>query len=406
MKNKKRMQVMCAAVLTASVLLPVNIAGATETEREESVQEDQAVMEMAEVSEAVSQEDQFSGAEDTETTEEMPEEVVTEEETVAESEEEIILEPEYHPEQDPAPLAGNVLKSFEPTDPDRIHHVEVEDPEWIAINGEKASCTSFARLQYGYTPEVQVGTIRYISQIAGSGLFDWSYWGGWGNQAGIECGTASISMALSYVGVNLTPQEILDAHGGLTSFTGWGVTDLSPDVAGGMEQYINGRGQYSPVIVHLPTYSQLGHYVVLIGKLSDSEYLVLDCAQDSTWVMTAGDGFYNSIDQVYQYYNPDAAMLDHTEVKDYPVMATCTKMGLTAGTHCEVCGEILTKQEVVPCNGHAWSQWVTTREPDTTHNGEKKRVCNVCGQKDIRSIEQLPEELVIEMPNTKFLQRR
>ena len=38
----------------------------------------------------------------------------------------------------------------------------------------------------------------------------------------------------------------------------------------------------------------------------DSEYLVLDCAQDSTWVMTVGDGFYNSIDQVYQYYNPDA----------------------------------------------------------------------------------------------------
>lgn len=87
--------------------------------------------------------------------------------------------------------------------------------------------------------------------------------------------------------MNLTPQQILDAYGGLTCFTGWGVVDLSPDVAGGVEQYINGQGQYSPVIVHLPTYSQLGHYVVLIGKLSDSEYLVLDCAQNSTWVMTA-----------------------------------------------------------------------------------------------------------------------
>ena len=316
-----------------------------------------------------------------------------------EAEEEIVFEPEYHPEQDPSPVVNGIQKSLENQDRSQIHTIDIPDTDWIAINGEKANCTSYAKIRYEYDPEVQVGTIRYISQLAGSGLFDWSYWGGWGNQAGIECGTASISMALSYVGVNLTPQQILDAHGGLTCFTGWGVVDLSPDVAGGVEQYINGRGQYSPVIVHLPTYSQLGHYVVLMGKLSDSEYLVLDCAQNSTWVMTVGDGFYNSIDQVYQYYNPNAEMLDHKEVKDSAVMATCTKMGLTAGSHCEVCGEVLAKQEVVPCNGHAWSDWIVNQKPTTERSGEKYRICNVCGQRDVRSMEQLPEELVLEIPD-------
>ena len=335
--------------------------------------------------------------------EEETEEVISDKdltmEPETEAEEEIVFEPEYHPEQDPSPVVNGIQKSLENQDRSQIHTIDIPDTDWIAINGEKATCTSYAKIRYEYDPEVQVGTIRYISQLAGSGLFDWSYWGGWGNQAGIECGTASISMALSYVGVNLTPQQILDAHGGLTCFTGWGVVDLSPDVAGGVEQYINGRGQYSPVIVHLPTYSQLGHYVVLIGKVSDSEYLVLDCAQDSTWVMTVGDGFYNSIDQVYQYYNPNAEMLDHKEVKDSAVMATCTKMGLTAGSHCEVCGEVLAKQEVVPCNGHAWSDWIVNQKPTTERSGEKYRICNVCGQRDVRSMEQLPEELVLEIPD-------
>ena len=335
--------------------------------------------------------------------EEETEEVISDKdltmEPETEAEEEIVFEPEYHPEQDPSPVVNGIQKSLENQDRSQIHTIDIPDTDWIAINGEKATCTSYAKIRYEYDPEVQVGTIRYISQLAGSGLFDWSYWGGWGNQAGIECGTASISMALSYVGVNLTPQQILDAHGGLTCFTGWGVVDLSPDVAGGMEQYVNGQGQYSPLIVHLPTYSQLGHYVVLMGKLSDSEYLVLDCAQNSTWVMTVGDGFYNSIDQVYQYYNPNAEMLDHKEVKDSAVMATCTKMGLTAGSHCEMCGEVLAKQEVVPCNGHAWSDWIVNQKPTTERSGEKYRICNVCGQRDVRSMEQLPEELVLEIPD-------
>lgn len=412
--KKKTIQAVCLAAMTMSAVymgsgttvMAVQTAKAAESEKITEAQKTTESIALSETGEAeqpvVLSEEAFQEDLTEEVAEEGTREEISDEELTmepeTEAEEEIVFEPEYHPEKDPSPVVSGIQKSLENQDRSQIHTIDIPDTDWIAINGEKATCTSYAKIRYEYDPEVQVGTIRYISQLAGSGLFDWNYWGGWGNQAGIECGTASISMALSYVGVNLTPQQILDAHGGLTCFTGWGVADLSPDVAGGMEQYMNGRGQYSPLIVHLPTYSQLGHYVVLIGKVSDSEYLVLDCAQNSTWVMTVGDGFYNSIDQIYQYYNPNAEMLDHTVVKDRAVLATCTKMGLTSGSHCEVCGEILTEQEVVPCNGHAWSDWIVTQEATRTENGEKRRSCQVCGQNDARSIQMLPEELVLKMP--------
>ncbi len=407
MRKRKKIQAAVLAAMTmsavyvgsGSVVLAEQVQKETTAERITEKEDADPLTESAQATEAEVQNQENLTEEDTEekTESEIEDEILTTE-PESESEEEMVFEPEYRPEQDPSPIVSNLQNALEKQEKNQLYRIEIPDGDWIAINGEQATCTSYAKIRYGYDSNVQVGTIRYISQLTGSGLFDWSYWGGWGNQADIECGTASISMALSYVGVNLTPQQILDAHGGLTFFTGWGVTDLSPDVAGGMEQYIHGRGQYSPLIVHLPTYSQLGHYVVLIGKVSDSAYLVLDCAQDATWVMNVGDGFYNSIDQVYQYYNPNAEMLDHSAVTDSMVSATCTRMGLTSGSHCEVCGEVLMAQEAVPCNGHAWSDWTVTAEPTRTKTGEKIRICNVCGQTDVRNIEMLPEELVLEIP--------
>lgn len=317
-----------------------------------------------------------------------------------ESEIEIVFEPEYQPEKDTSPVRKNMKVFPEQIYREPVTPVELSDPQRIAIDGEKATCLSYASIQYGYQPEVKTGTIRYISQIEGSGLFDWNYWGNWGYQAGIECGTASISMAMSYIGINLTPQQILDAHGGFTIFKGWGVQDLSPDVESGVNQYISGRGQYSPVIVHLPYYSDLGHYVLLIGKLSGTEYLVLDCAQNTTWAMSVYSDFYASIDEVYQYYNPESPLLDHVEKQDAPVMATCTKLGWTGGTHCQVCGEVLQKQEAVPCNGHVWTEWKVNVKPEKGKKGEKMRFCQVCGKKDSRAIEALPQEFRIEIPES------
>ncbi|MDO4633079.1 MAG: Ig-like domain-containing protein, partial [Eubacteriales bacterium] len=44
--------------------------------------------------------------------------------------------------------------------------------------------------------------------------------------------------------------------------------------------------------------------------------------------------------------------LGHRAVTDAAVAATCTESGLTEGSHCEVCSEILTAQEEIPALGH------------------------------------------------------
>lgn len=189
---------------------------------------------------------------------------------------------------------------------------------YVSVGNIQAATTiSYApnpKVEYGYSSGVTTGTIRYISQIRGSTYFNSNYWGSWASQAGIECGTASISMALSYVGVNKTPKAILDAHSGTTYFTGWGPTTSNPSVANGMNNYINGNGKYSPPIVHFTTgYASGSHYVILIGKVSSSSYLVLDPASNSTWTLSTSDAKYKSINQVFQYYNPNASINNDTQ---------------------------------------------------------------------------------------------
>ena len=49
-------------------------------------------------------------------------------------------------------------------------------------------------------------------------------------------------------------------------------------------------------------------------------------------------------------------MAQHTEVIDSAVSPTCTETGLTEGTHCSVCKEVLVAQEVVKENGHTYDQ--------------------------------------------------
>ena len=47
-----------------------------------------------------------------------------------------------------------------------------------------------------------------------------------------------------------------------------------------------------------------------------------------------------------------AVEFSHTAVIDAAVAATCTETGLTEGSHCSVCGEVLVAQETVPALGH------------------------------------------------------
>ncbi len=75
-------------------------------------------------------------------------------------------------------------------------------------------------------------------------------------------------------------------------------------------------------------------------------------------------------------------MIKHTAVTDAAVPATCTATGLTEGSHCSVCDHVIVAQEVVPMAEHTESEAVKENEvaATCTENGSYNTVvyCSVC----------------------------
>ncbi|MBQ3215261.1 MAG: hypothetical protein IJB11_03995, partial [Oscillospiraceae bacterium] len=219
----------------------------------------------------------------------------------------------------------------------------------------------YANINYNYSSTVTCGTIRYISQVSSDSYFYSSYWPsstfGYYTGPSVECGTASISMSLSYIGINKTPDDILSANNGATVFgTGWGGSTYKSYSASALatatDNYINGAGKYSPPVIHIPGYSSAGHYVVVIGR-SGTTYQILDPWQRAVTSMTVsgasatyskyGYTTYDTIDQIHQWYN-SSATIDSTTTTDY------TSSLEFLPSHCKVKCNISMTVNTLPCS--------------------------------------------------------
>lgn len=172
---------------------------------------------------------------------------------------------------------------------------------------EQLEASPAPSLEYGETSEVTVGTIRYINQRVDTEYFYESYWGAYTAQAYEQCGTSSMSMALSYIGINATPGALADSWGANGGAFGahFNTPPAGAEVTGGafyqaFANYLNGNGQYSPVVIHLDSYSASGHFVVVAGQVSDSEYLIVDPAKPTPWVMTIVDNGDGTLTLTYE----------------------------------------------------------------------------------------------------------
>lgn len=69
----------------------------------------------------------------------------------------------------------------------------------------------------------------------------------------------------------------------------------------------------------------------------------------------------------------------HTVVVDEGVAATCTVDGFTAGTHCSECGEILSQREPISAKGHSYGEWIKDGE-------QSYRECSTCSYREVKVI--------------------
>lgn len=67
----------------------------------------------------------------------------------------------------------------------------------------------------------------------------------------------------------------------------------------------------------------------------------------------------------------------HTIVFDEGTPATCTQNGLTSGSHCGTCGQIIAKQEVIRATGHRFGSWNPIQ-------GGSYRECSVCSYRETK----------------------
>lgn len=82
---------------------------------------------------------------------------------------------------------------------------------------------------------------------------------------------------------------------------------------------------------------------------------------------------------VYAYWK---TACNHIPVADAATEPTCTSPGKTSGTHCSVCKEVLTAQEVIPALGHsAQENNSVIIKPDCTKDGYTQNVCSRCNCK-------------------------
>lgn len=70
--------------------------------------------------------------------------------------------------------------------------------------------------------------------------------------------------------------------------------------------------------------------------------------------------------------------LGHVSVVDPAVAATCTKTGLTEGSHCSVCGDVIIPQKTTQKTGHRFTNYVSNEDANYEQDGTMTAHCNYC----------------------------
>ena len=142
-------------------------------------------------------------------------------------------------------------------------------------------------------------------------------------------------------------------------------------------------GLYATIDTYNYYFAEDTYYAGLNIWVSDLDSTTLPLESADMW-QYSWDGVVAGVDSdaSLNYYYGDLPVEEHTHtpVVDAAVPPTCTETGLTEGSHCSECGEVLVAQEVVPELGHT-PKAVEGKQPTCTDTGlTEGSVCDVCGE--------------------------
>ena len=101
---------------------------------------------------------------------------------------------------------------------------------------------------------------------------------------------------------------------------------------------------------------------IVDGKKATGHKVVVDQAKEATCAENGlTEGSHCSVCNEVIKKQEVIPATGHKEVLDSAKEATCTNTGLTEGIHCSICNKIIKKQEIIPALGHDFKDGVCTR---------------------------------------------
>ncbi len=84
--------------------------------------------------------------------------------------------------------------------------------------------------------------------------------------------------------------------------------------------------------------------------------------------------------------------LGHAPVELAGKPATCTEAGLTVGSKCSRCGQVMKAQESIPALGHSYGKVTVVKQPTCEAEGQSVQVCSRCQDQKVSSVPALGHE--------------